>query len=151
MEDGKRGRPDKYLSNIKPHLEDIKRWAVYKTDAQIAKELGVAPQTFCGYKNKNPELVEALKRGRDKLVENIKNALIKRAEGFQYEEKVIVKKEGKIVREEIYTRTALPDVAAANLLLKNYDREFWRNDPAADEHKKEELKIQKKKLAAAEW
>ena len=79
------------------------------------------------------------------------STLIKRAKGFQYEEKKIVKESGKPVREEIYTRTALPDVAALNLALKNYDQDNWANDPQALEVKREELKFKEKQFESKEW
>lgn len=145
------GRPNKYFTHIQPRLDEIREWALYNTDEVIARKLGVTPQSFCGYKKRYPELFEVLKIGREQLVADVKNAMIRKAKGFQYEERKVTKEGGVIIREEIYTRAALPDVAAANLLLKNYDRDFWRNDPAADEHRRKELELQERKLEAAEW
>ena len=44
---------------------------------------------------------------------------------------------------ETITKVALPDVAALNLCLKNYDPDNWANDPQMLKIKKEELKIKK--------
>lgn len=82
---------------------------------------------------------------------NLHNALIKRAMGFQYEETKVIKENGQPVKTEIYTRTALPDVAALNLALKNFDPGSWSNDPQMLQVRKKELELQEKKLEQAEW
>jgi hypothetical protein len=42
-------------------------------------------------------------------------------------------------------------VAAINLLLKNYDRQNWENDPQALDLRREELELHKKQLELKEW
>ena len=119
--------------------------------------LGIVPQTFCKYKTLNSELKEALKDGRTALVENLYNTLFKKAAGFEYTEKKIIKEKNpdtgqlEVVREEINIKQALPDVAALHLLLKNYDREKWTDNPAMLELKKQEIEIQKQKAENAGW
>lgn len=153
----KRGRKSAYEETIKPNLAKIAEWAQERTDEQIAKLLGIAPQTFCKYKTEKPELKEALKRGRTQLVKDLYSTLIKKAQGFQYTEGKTIEEidpnTGRLIvtRKETYTRTALPDVAAIHLLLKNYDKENWSDNPQALELKKEELEIQKKKAEDAAW
>ena len=146
-----RGRPNKYETNVKPHLEDIKKWCLDKTEKQIAGILGVGYSSWCDYKNKYPELSDSLKKGRNELVADLKSILIKKAKGFNYSEKKIIKEGGVIVREEEYQRASLPDVAALNLLLKNYDSENWANDPQALSLKREELELHKKQLDLKEF
>ena len=124
--------------------------ALTMTEKQIAKTLGVGYSTWCEYKIKYPELQENLKKGRESLVLELKSALIQKAKGFNYTEKKIIKENGVVVREEEYTKFALPDVAALNLLLKNYD-EQWRNDPAEYELKKRAIEVQEKKLEQNEF
>ena len=82
---------------------------------------------------------------------DLKNTLIKKAKGFVYEEKNTIVEHGEVTREEIKSRVALPDVAAINLLLKNLDRDFWRNDPAEYELKKRMVEVQEKKAEEEEW
>lgn len=153
----KRGRKSAYEETIKPNLAKIAEWAQERTDEQIAKLLGIAPQTFCKYKTEKTELKEALKRGRTQLVKDLYSTLIKKAQGFQYTEGKTIEEvdpnTGRLIvtRKETYTRTALPDVAAIHLLLKNYDKENWSDNPQALELKKEELEIQKKKAEDAAW
>lgn len=146
-----KGRPKKYFSNIRPYLDKIPEMALNMTERQIAEELGVGYTAFNDYKRKYPELNEALKKGRKALVIELRGTLLKKAKGFQYSEKKILKENGEIVREEIYEKTSLPDVAAINLLLKNYDKDNWANDPQELELKKKELKLKEKHLEKNDW
>lgn len=146
-----KGRPKKYFSNIRPYLDKIPEMALNMTERQIAEELGVGYTAFNEYKKLYPELNEALKKGRKALVIELRGTLLKKAKGFQYSEKKILKENGEIVREEIYEKTSLPDVAAINLLLKNYDKENWANDPQELELKKKELKLKEKHLEKNDW
>ena len=52
---------------------------------------------------------------------------------------------------EITERVALPDVAAINLALKNYDKDEWSNDPALLDLKKQELELKKQLAEANNW
>jgi hypothetical protein len=45
----------------------------------------------------------------------------------------------------------LPDVAALNLLLKNYDKDHWSNDPQMLELRKKELELKEKQIESNEW
>lgn len=148
---GVMGRPGLYKKKVEPYLEEIKEMALTMTEEQIAKTLGVGASTFRSYKAQYPALVEALKSGRAKLVMELRSTMIRRAKGFTYEEKKKVVKDGVVVQEEIYSKAALPDVASMNLLLKNYDKENWANDPQTLELKKQELELQKLKIEEGGW
>ena len=123
------GRPNKYETNVQPRLAEIEELCRTMTEKQIAEYLGVGYSSWNDYKTKYSELTETLKKGRQHLVNELRSELIRKAKGFKYTEKKIIKENGKIVREEIYEKASLPDVAALNLLLKNYDRDNWSNDP----------------------
>lgn len=146
-----RGRPNKYETNVKPRLKEIEEMSRDMTDKEMADAFGVHISTWCEYKNKYPELVEAIKKGREFLVKELKNTLIRKAKGFHYTEKKIIKEKGVIIREEIYEKASLPDVAALNLLLKNYDAENWSNDPAVLEIRKKELELRERQIENNEW
>ena len=143
-----KGRPSLYEKKVEPYLEKVTQMALSMTEEQIADTLGISHTTFAKYKNQYIELNEALKKGRAELVMELKSTLIKKARGFNYEERKIIKKDGVVVREEIYVRASTPDVGAIHLLLKNSD-EDWANEPQALALKKEELELQKLKLK--EW
>lgn len=145
------GRPGKYETHIKPHLAEIKEMCRTMTEAQIMEKLGVGKSAWIKYKQENKEFAETIIKGRQDLVSDLKSTLIQKAHGFTYTEKKTITEEGKPTREETYTKQALPDVAALNLLLKNYDAENWSNDPQYLAIKKEELELQKKKVEQNEW
>lgn len=152
----KRGQRSKYDTHVLPRLKEIEEMSRDYTNQDIAKMCGVAAQTFSGYVTKYKELDEALKRGRTELVKELRSAMIKKAIGFNYTEKKIIKKKNdegvlEVVTEEIYEKYAQSDVAALNLLLKNYDPKNWANDPQALEIRKKELKLAEKKAENANW
>lgn len=139
------------LQEILDHLDEVEKMARDgATEKQIAKAFGISYATLYNYKKSNFEVFNAIKKGRVNLVDELKGTLIRKAKGFQYTEKKVIKENGKPIREEIYTKSALPDVAALNLLLKNYDS-MWRNDPADYELKKRAIEVQEKKLEANDW
>jgi len=142
-----KGRPNKYKSHVEPRLDEIAEMCLTMTEKQIAECLGVGYTAWKQYKKEFPPLLSALKKGRENLVKDLKSTLIRKAHGFQYEERKIVKEDGKVVKEEIMIKSALPDVASINLLLKNYDEE-WSNDPQAYELKKRELELRERQVEA---
>lgn len=145
------GRPSKYKSHVEPYLDEIRDMALVMSEEQIAETLGIGYTTFRKYKSEYPALNDSLKNGRKQLVFQLKSTLIERAKGFHYTEKKVIKEDGVVVKEEIYTKFALPDVAANNLLLKNYDSDNWANDPQALKLKREELELKKKQIEQNEW
>lgn len=176
----KRGRKSKYETNVKPRFDEIKQWAENgMSEKDIAGNLGVHYSTFIEYKGKFPELNELLKKSRKNPVEEIKSAMLKRAKGFQYIEKKVVKQyiafpddlieqiEGKginlsyyetpqLVRTEETLKTIPPDVAAGLVLLQHWDKNEdgstkWSRDPAKLELQKEELELKKLKADEEFW
>ncbi len=159
----KRGRKNKYDTHVLPYFAEIQKWAEYMTEAQIAAKLGVSYRSWCEYKCKFPQLSQVLKKGRQKLVEELRSALIQKACGFTKTTKKAVKcrtveyENGKRLREvedvvyydeEDYFP---PDTAALNLALKNYDKENWANDPQMLEIRKKELELKEKQIEQNEW
>lgn len=151
----KRGRKSVYDTKIKPRFDDILKWLRNgATEERIYNNLGISKDTFYRYKNEKSEFSDLLKKGQESLVEQLRGALIKKALGFEYKEiKRFTKIEkGKQVQTiEETTKQSLPDVAAANLLLKNYDKENWSNDPRNDDIKREELELKKKLFDKENW
>lgn len=159
------GRKDVYASKIASRFEDITYWLEQgATEREVAKNLGVAYSTFNKYKSEKTELMELLKRGREKPVEQIKAALLKRALGFQYEERKVVTKKvvidgengnsvpANVIQSEVVTKTALPDVAASLVLLKHWDKQNgWTSDPQTLELKKKELEFKKEQADKESW
>ena len=143
--------PNKYVTNVEPYLQEIEKMLLTMTEKQVAQSLGVGYSAWKEYKNKYPALMAIIKKGRGNLVSELKSTLIKKAKGFQYEERKVIKENGIVTREEITTKSSLPDVAALNLLLKNYDKENWANDPQTLEIRKKELELKEKQVEATTW
>ena len=149
----------KYDSHVKPHLEKITKWTEDLTDEQIAARLKISRKSFIEYKKQHPELVEALEKGKKRLVVELKDTLKKKAKGFYYEEVKTVKihnPDSEAVQEwiekiEVNRKYAQPDTGAAHLLLKNLDP-TWRNDDAETmKLKKKQVEIQQQKLEQDNW
>ena len=145
------GRPNKYETHVKPHLKEIEKMAEEMTEAQSAKTLGVSRSAWNEYKKAYPDIEKHLKKGKSRLVKELKSYLIKKAKGFPYEERKQIYEGGELVREEVYQRYAQPDTGAIHLLLKNYD-ESWRNDDQTTiELKKQKLELEKEKQENNNW
>ena len=168
MKQNKRGAPNKYEEIVKPKFNEILEWLkLGATEKEIDKNLGVHKSTFIEYKKKYKELSDLIKKGRENPVVQIKAAMLKRALGFQYEEKRVMTQKiefedngeirpAKIIRTEITTKTALPDTAAGLILLQHWDKNEdgsnkWSRDPASKEIKEKELELKKQALENETW
>lgn len=169
MTNKKRGAPNKYESHVKSRFDEINEWlSLGATEKEIWSNLGIHKSTFYDYKSKYKEFSDLLKKGRKKPVEEIKAAMLKRAKGFQYEEKRVVtqrieiegvdgeKIPAKVIRTEITTKTALPDTAAGLVLLQHWDldekgKPKWSRDPASREIKQRELELKEKQAENEAW
>ena len=142
------GRPTKYDTEIKPHLEEIKEAvAAGATYKEIAKAFGIAESTIYKYKKEKKEFSQAFMRGREKIVFEIKGALLKKALGFTYTERKTVAKKDKdgdnIVLIEEYERQCLPSETAAAMLLRNYDADWRDQDNNTAKIKQQEADLRK--------
>lgn len=153
----KRGRKDAYETKIKPRFDEIREWLINgANNDNIIHNLGISKKTFYKYLSEKSEFLHLIKNGRITIVAELRSALIKKAKGFDYTETKIIEREDldtgdKIKTIETYNKKSLPDVAALNLALKNYDPENWSNDPQGDAIKREELEMKKQKLEKEDW
>lgn len=148
------GRKGRYETHVQPYLDKIAEW-VQETDEQdICDRLGISTTTFTTYKKKYPELVEALRNGRQHLVSDLKASLKKKAKGFYYEEtKTTIRDEGgkKVTVVEKSKKYAQPDTGAIHLLLKNLDPEWTNDDQTTIDIKREQLELAKIKIDNDNW
>lgn len=152
----KRGRKSVYETHIKPRFSEVLEWLQNgATEKQIYDNLGISKDAFYKYKREKSEFSELIKNGRKSLVLQLRGALVKKAFGFTYSEKKTVttrNENGEIVeRVETFERVALPDVAALNLCLKNYDPDEWANDPQALRIKEKELELKREIADRDAW
>lgn len=147
----KAGRPNKYYTHVLPNLEKIEELALTMTEQQIAKTLGIGYTSWKKYKKEYPTIDDHLKKGRTNLVSELKSTLIKKAKGFDYVETETTYEYGKETKKVVKVKYAQPDTGANHLLLKNYDKENWANDPQTLALKREELEIKKKQIEDNNW
>lgn len=142
------GRPSKYDTEIKPYIEDIKK-AVQSgaTVEEIAAAFGINKSTLYKYKSEKKELKDAFARGRGMIIFEIKGALLKKALGYDYEEKKQYITEdangNKKKHTEIMTRHQPPSETAGAMLLRNYDPEWLDKDNISTELRKQEIELKK--------
>jgi len=101
------------------------------SDVQIAANLRISKFTFYEYVKRFPNFSNALKRGKSPVDNEVENALLKRAKGFEYEEKhteVEIGADGVPRPAKIKTvkRYVAPDTGAIAFWLKNRRPEDWR-------------------------
>lgn len=143
-----RGRKSKYDTEIKPHLDEI-REAVKNgaTVTEIAAALGIAESTLYKYKNEKAELSAAFTRGRANIVIQIRGALLKKALGYEYQEKKqYIKKDEdgeSVTYTEITTKHQAPSETAGAMLLRNYDENWLDKDSITTQLKQQELELKK--------
>lgn len=153
----KTGRKSAYDEKIKSRFKDIEKWLKGgASEKQVAAALGVAESTWFKYKAEKAEFREFIKTvDRSEIILDLRSALLKKALGYNYDEKKQYIKEdesgNKYKYTEITTKIAHPDVAAINLALKNYDRENWANDPQMLELKRQEMELRKQIAEDKEW
>lgn len=133
----------------------VQKWAREGlTEVQIGKNLGISKNTMNDYKNRYPDFLNAIKKGKEVAITEIENALYKRALGFEYEEvKTYIKREeGKETAYTEKTRKYLPpDVAACSILLKNKDRGNWADNPMKIDLEREYLELRKQIEGVKAW
>jgi hypothetical protein len=111
-------------------------------DIQIAAKLGISHDTYYKYQKEHPEFSEAIKRGKSVIDQDVENALLKRALGYEYDEirteifedqnqaKTGDKKTDKAGTKKHVTKVTkkvLSDSTAAIFWLKNRRPDLWRD------------------------
>lgn len=114
------------------------------SDVEIAGKMGIAASTLYDWKNKKPEISEALKRGKAPVDTKVENQLLKSALGFTVKVKVPFKLKKKITKngegtveeerieyadQEIYVK---PETTAQIYWLSNRRPDKWRRNPTAE-------------------
>lgn len=117
------GRPSKYYSNVEPKLLLVERWARNGlTEEQICDNLDVSVSSWQEYKKEFPELLTALKNGKEVIDTMVENALLKAAMGYEYEEEQMSGPNIGTVK-----KYAQPNTTALIFWLKNRQPKDWRD------------------------
>lgn len=126
-----RGKFQEWLEE--DNLKKLEAWARNGlTDEQVASNIGISVRTLYNWKNKHVQIFQALKRGKEVIDIEVENALLKRALGYDYEEKKEVQRvvDGKKYHEKVLIKKHIPgDTTAQIFWLKNRKPEEWRDRP----------------------
>lgn len=139
---------DKYEQYVLPYLDKVEELASNGcTYAEISSALGIHERTMYNYFQKYPDLRAAIIMGRQTVVKEVKRAMLKKALGFEYEEKrTITKRQGdeEIVTEEIVTKYSAPSEGAAQIILRNADKSYLDRDQTSVDLKQREVELKEK-------
>lgn len=132
--------------DVKEKLILVECWARDGlTDEQIANNLGISTSTFYEYKKNYSEFSESLKRGKEIVDYEVENALLKRALGYEFEEKTYETRwdENQGRFREVLTKKVkkevVPDTTAQIYWLNNRKPKQWRNKRNDEENNNENL------------
>lgn len=136
-------------NDVKEKLELVKGWAREGlTDEQIASNLGISKQTFYRYKKEKSDFCDSLKKGKEIVDYEVENALLKRALGYEYEEKTFETKYDEnlqMFREVLtkrVTKQVVPDTTAQIYWLNNRKPKQWRNKREYESNNDELSKVE---------
>lgn len=134
---------------VRENLDQIIHWKKLGiTDEQIYRQLGISRSSWYKYIDEHEDISEAIKRGREVFVIELKNELARQAKPHTLEtKKQYIRLDTvtghKIQYTEITTKEVDGNIGAIHLLLKNIDRENWSNDWQSHELKKQELELRR--------
>lgn len=131
----------KYETHVLPYLEQIAAMCRNgATDKEIYTALGISEDSFYRYKKDHSEFSESLKENKEFADLKVENALNKNANGYDYEEEVVVMKKeiiynenGKKQKEVVYpvtvslTKHKEAETKAQQFWLQNRKPKQWRN------------------------
>lgn len=124
-------------------LDTIRGWARDGySDTQIAKNIGVSRQQFYVWQKEYPDILDALKKGRQPVVVALEDALYKAGLGYEYEETVeeITEVDGE-QRKHIkrIKKHAPPNVIALIFALKNLKKQKFKDKPVDEIDKTDDV------------
>lgn len=126
---------EKCLEWLRPeNLIRITAWARDGlSETQIGKNIGVSVITIYNWKKAHPEIMEALRRGKEIPDIEVENALFKRAKGYDYIETKIEKSEKYGEKTTTTTKHVAGDVDAQKFWLKNRRPDKWKDKLAVQD------------------
>lgn len=107
------------------------------TDEQIAQNANIGVRTLYDWKEKYPQILQSLKRGKEIVDYEVENALLKRALGCVIKEEKLTK-DGEVVELE---REIPGDVTAQIFWLKNRKPAEWKDKREEEERHEEGVTI----------
>lgn len=123
------GRPSDYQPE---YVEEVFELCLAGyTDKMLAEHFQVAENTILAWKNKHPEFLRSMRRGKGIANGKAALGLYNRAVGMEIPDDHVAVYEGSVIVTPI-TKHLPPDVQAAKFFLKNRLPEQWRENVEID-------------------
>lgn len=105
------------------------------TMQDISNKIGIDNDRFLRWKDRYPEIREAVRKGKELVDYKVENALLKSALGYKTKEIKVTTtmRYGKVVEtiKEVTDKEVAPNVNAIQMWLYNRNKEKWKNMNAA--------------------
>lgn len=115
-----------YHEYIKPYMQQVFQLAASGyTDVQISQHFGVSKGAWLSYKKKHKELRDTLHKARHETIPAVLDAMLKRAVGYEAEEKLVQASSDPTTQRVLRQTTRVtkkhisPDPKAAQIWLEN--------------------------------
>lgn len=119
------GRPTKYESDY--HPDKARKFCLLgMTNEELADAFDISLATLHNWKNKYPEFLDAITRGKEDADAEVAEALRHRAIGYSHAEEKVFNNNGEILTYQTI-RHYPPDPQAASLWLRNRQPAKWRD------------------------
>ncbi|HQB63991.1 MAG TPA: helix-turn-helix domain-containing protein [Sedimentibacter sp.] len=119
------GRPSKYKTEYAEQA--YKLCLLGATDKDMANFFDTTEQTINAWKQKYPEFLESLKRGKMEADSIVAQKLYHRAIGYEHPEIITASYQGMITDAKEVIKHYAPDPTAAIFWLKNRQPKQWRD------------------------
>lgn len=101
------------------------------TMMDISNKIGIDNDRFLRWKDRYPEIAEAVRKGKELVDYKVENALLKSALGYKTKEVKVTTtmRYGKVVEtiKEVTDKEVAPSVPAIQMWLYNRQKEKWKN------------------------
>lgn len=123
------------------------------TDAQIAKKIGISPQSLCNWKAASPCILEALKKSREEWHKELEEAMYRRALGYHVketsEEYVYDENGNEFLKTKRINTKYIPPSETMQIFVSKHDiRGHWLDEKTELDKKEQEQRIEKLKREA---
>lgn len=121
----KKGRPTEYKTEYNEQV--YKLCLLGADDKKIADFFNIQESTLNLWKQKHPDFMESIKRGKEIADYEIANSLYHKAKGYQRKAIQFATFQGQITDREEYIEDVPPDTTACIFWLKNRQKAQWRD------------------------
>ncbi len=152
------------INDVLEKLEDLENWAsMGLSEIQIAYNLGISRSSLENYKKANLDILNSLKRGKNRANFKVENALYKKATGYVIKESVPCKTKdtyydengNKCIKENITVveieKEVPADIQAIKFWLINKEKGKWKENPIKADIDKALLELKKKQVDEGGW